>query len=72
MMTWKQFVCGITGHSIITRSRAGQRYFACYACDRKLSRGWDLRDTRHQRFAKQPEEAREQTVTVPRVAQVKP
>jgi hypothetical protein len=68
-MTWKQFVCALTGHSIITRSRAGQRYFACYACDRKLSRGWDLRDTRHPRFANQLEEAREQP-RVSRVAEV--
>jgi hypothetical protein len=50
-MTWKQFLCAMTGHSIITRSQQGQRFFACYACDRKLSRGWDLRDTRHQRFS---------------------
>jgi hypothetical protein len=42
-MTWKQFLCAMTGHSIITRSQQGQRFFACYACDRKLSRGWDLR-----------------------------
>jgi hypothetical protein len=46
-MTWKKFLCAMTGHSIITRSQQGQRFFACYACDRKLSRGWDLRDTRH-------------------------
>jgi hypothetical protein len=69
-MTWKQFVCGISGHSIVTRSRAGQRYVACYACDRKLSRGWDLRDTRGRRFVNHEGGAREQPVA-PRVAQVK-
>jgi uncharacterized CHY-type Zn-finger protein len=68
-MTWKQFLCAMTGHSIITRSQQGQRYFACYACDRKLSRGWDLRDTRH--HSSKPQ-GRDGEQVVPRVAQVQP
>jgi hypothetical protein len=71
-MTWKQFLCAMTGHSIITRSQQGQRFFACYACDRRLSRGWDLRDTRG-RGSFNPEEARmENNLPASRVAQVKP
>jgi uncharacterized CHY-type Zn-finger protein len=70
-MTWKQFLCAMTGHSIITRSQQGQRFFACYACDRQLSRGWDLRDTRHQRSSK-TERTDGGHPVVSRVAQVKP
>jgi hypothetical protein len=69
MITWKQFLCAMTGHSIVARSRAGQRFFACYACDRKLSRGWDLRDTRHPRSSVTRMDGEQPMVS--RVAQVK-
>jgi hypothetical protein len=69
MITWKQFLCAMTWHSIVTRSRAGQRFFACYACDRKLSRGWDLRDTRHPRSSVTRMDGEQPLVS--RVAQVK-
>jgi hypothetical protein len=69
-MTLKQFVCGLTRHSPITRNRGGRRFSACFACDRELSPGWDLRDTRHRRLTNH-EDGVERTPMVSRVAQVK-
>jgi hypothetical protein len=68
-VTFKQLLCGLMGgHLKVTRTRYCRRYIACYVCDRKLSPGWDLRDTRHRRFAKPEDGAKEQPV-VSRVAQ---
>jgi hypothetical protein len=69
-VTLKQLLCGLMGgHLKVTRTRYCRRYIACYVCDRKLSPGWDLRDTRHRRFVNN--EGTRNTPAVSRVAQVK-
>jgi hypothetical protein len=68
-VTLKQLLCGLMGgHLKVTRTRYCRRYIACYVCDRKLSPGWDLRDTRHRRVVNQHEGTRNKPA-VSRVAQ---